>query len=210
MSHTLHRTGSKESLQQDFVVLTIGARGYNREGCVADHIKIAEIFLRHDPVNTGILGLDGTLTADRLEEAKKTITDSTVTHAVFRSKEDLIACLRDLKAADLGMSVVVSGLFDTVHACCREVGLEPHTVNTSLGVWGNTTEKMPSDSRITDITTMCGHGMIPFPLVENMAEKVRSGRLTPEQAAEAMAPQCHCHIFNMERAARILAELAAD
>lgn len=210
MSHTLHRSGSEESLKNDFPILTIGARGYNREGCAAEQVKIGEIFLRHNPVNAGILGVDGTLTQERLPEALETITDSAVTHAVFRSEEDLVACLKELKEADIGLSIVVSGLFDRVHACTRQAGLEPHTVNCSLGVWGNVEEKMPKDPRVADVTTMCGHGMIPFTLVEDIVQKIRAGKLTPEQAAQAIMPQCHCHIFNTERAARILAEIAAD
>lgn len=208
MSHTLHRSGTEESLKTDFPILTIGARGYNRDGCAEEQVRIGEIFLRHNAVNAGILGMEGQLTDDRLEEALRTVNDSAVTHAVFRSEEDLTACLKELKEADLGLSIVVSGLFDTVHSCCREAGLEPHTVNTSLGVWGNVEEKLPEDPRVADISTMCGHGMISFTLVEDMAEKVRTGKLSAKQAAEKMMPQCHCHVFNTERAARILQEIA--
>ena len=210
MSHTLHRMGSVESLKNDFPILTIGARGFNRDGCAPEQVKIGEIFLKHNPVNAGMLGLDGELTVDRLDEALETITDSAVTHAVFRSEEDVVACLKELKEADLGMSIVVSGLYDRVKECCHEAGLEPHTVNTSLGIWGNTEEKLPKDPRVVEVTTMCGHGMIPFTLVESMVAKVKAGKLTPEQAADKMKPQCHCHIFNTERAARIIAEMAKD
>ncbi|MBS1402819.1 MAG: hypothetical protein HPZ79_07530 [Oscillospiraceae bacterium] len=210
MSHSLHRSGSSESLRSDFPVLAIGARGFNRDGCADSLVKIGEIFLKHNPVNSGILGLDGAFTADRANEARQTITDGAVTHAVFSSEADLVACLKELQEADLGVSIIVSGLFDTVHECCHEAGLEPHTVNCSLGVWGNVEEKMPEDSRIADVTTMCGHGMIPFTLVESMVEKVKKGLLTPAQAAEKISPQCHCHIFNTERAARILEEIAQD
>ena len=186
MSHTLHRMGSEESLKNDFPMLTIGAKGFNREGCAPEQVKIGEIFLKHNPINAGRLGLDGELTPDRLDEALETITDSAVTHAVFRSEQDVIDCLKELKEADLGMSIVVSGLYDRVKECCHEVGLEPHTVNTSLGIWGNTEEKLPSDPRVVEVTTMCGHGMIPFTLVEAMVAKVKSGKMTPEQAADKM------------------------
>lgn len=210
MSHTLHRSGSEESLKNDFPILTIGARGFNRDGCAAEQVKIGEIFLKHHAVNAGMLGMVGMLTEDRLEEAARTINDSAVTHAVFSNEEDLVACLRELKEADLGQSIVVSGLFDTVHKCCHEAGVEPHTVNVSLGVWGNVEEKMPADSRVADVTTMCGHGMIPFTLVESMVKKIKAGKMTAEQAAEELMPRCHCHVFNTERAARILAEIAGD
>lgn len=210
MSHTLHRSGSPESLKGDFPILAIGAKGYNREGCARELVKIGEIFLKHNAINAGILGMDGALTPQRLGEAEDTVSDNGVTHGVFSNEEDLVACLRELKEADLGISIVVSGLFDTVHKCCREAGLEPHTVNTSLGVWGNVEEKLPADPRVADITTMCGHGMIPFTLVEDMVEKIKAGRLTAREAAEKMMPQCHCHIFNTERAARILEEIAGE
>lgn len=208
MSHTLHRSGSEESLKNDFPILAIGAKGYNRDGCAAELVKIGEIFLKHNAVNAGILGVEGSLTEQRLEEALKEASDNGVTHGVFRKEEDLVACLKELREADIGISIVVSGLFDTVHKCCREAGLEPHTVNTSLGVWGKVNEKMPADPRVADVTTMCGHGMIPFTLVEDMVRKIKSGRLSAEQAAEKIMPQCHCHIFNTERAARILGEIA--
>ena len=208
MSHTLHRSGSEESLKNDFPILAIGAKGYNRDGCAAELVKIGEIFLKHNAVNAGILGVEGSLTEQRLEEALKEASDNGVTHGVFRKEEDLVACLKELREADIGISIVVSGLFDTVHKCCREAGLEPHTVNTSLGVWGKVNEKMTADPRVADVTTMCGHGMIPFTLVEDMVRKIKSGRLSAEQAAEKIMPQCHCHIFNTERAARILGEIA--
>ena len=208
MSHTLHRSGSEESLKNDFPILAIGAKGYNRDGCAAELVKIGEIFLKHNAVNAGILGVEGSLTEQRLEEALKEASDNGVTHGVFRKEEDLVACLKELREADIGISIVVSGLFDTVHKCCREAGLEPHTVNTSLGVWGKVNEKMPADPMVADVTTMCGHGMIPFTLVEDMVRKIKSGRLSAEQAAEKIMPQCHCHIFNTERAARILGEIA--
>lgn len=210
MSHTLHRTGSEESLKNDFAILTMGAKGFNRDGCAPEQVRIGEIFLKHNVVNAGILGMDGTLTTDRLPEALATIKDTAVTHAVLSSEEDLIACLKELKEADIGLSIVVSGLFDTVHECCNKAGLTPHTVNTSLGIWGNTKEKLPADPRVVEVTTMCGHGMIPFTLVEDMVKKIKAGRLTPEQAAEKVMPQCHCHIFNTDRAARILGEMAKD
>lgn len=210
MSHTNHRSGPAESLKKDFPVLTMGARGYNRGGCLPKQLAIGEIFLKHNPVNSGCIGLEKQLTELVLKEAAEVLTDNTVTHAVFTSQEDLVACLKELKKADLGLSVVVSGLFEDVHECCREAGLEPHTINASLGVWGNVKEKMPEDSRIADVTTMCGHGMIPFSLVESMVEKIKAGKLSPEEAAKRIMPQCNCHIFNPERAARILAEIAKD
>ena len=74
MSHTLHRSGTEESLKNDFPILTIGARGFNRDGCAAEQVKIGEIFLKHNAVNAGMLGMVGMLTEDRLEEAARTVS----------------------------------------------------------------------------------------------------------------------------------------
>lgn len=210
MSHTLHRTGTEESLQNDFPMLALGAKDFNREGCAPKLVQILEIFTKLDTANAGIIGMSEKVTADNLEEAKKLITDNAVVHAVFKSEEEVVKALKMIRDADLGISVTVSGLFGKVHACCKEAGLTPNTVNTSLGVWGNTEEKLPKDSRITEVSSMCGHGMVPFPLVESVAQKIKAGKMTPEQAAAKLFKQCSCHIFNPERAARILAGFAEE
>lgn len=206
MSHTLHRSGSVESLKNDFPMLALGARGFNREGCAARIFELAGIVVKYSTANAGIIGFPDKLTPENLKDAQPLFTDTTVFHAVFTDEKELAACMKELHEADLGISVVVSGLFDSVHSCCQKAGLEPHTVNMSLGVWGNTEEKLPQDERISQVSSMCGHGMVPFSLVEDAAEKVRSCKLSPHDAALRLSSSCTCHIFNPERAERILRE----
>jgi len=210
MSHTLHRSGSVESLQHDFPMHAMGARGFNRDGCADKMYALAEVIVMNYPVaNTGIVGFEEKITRENLEsDAKPLFEDSTMIHAVFTDPEQLTACLKELKEKDFGLSVTVSGLFDVVHDCCRKAGLEPHTVNMSLGVWGAVEKKMPAEEKISEISSMCGHGMIPFPLVEAAVEKVKSGKLTPEEAANQLVPTCTCHIFNPQRAAELIRDAA--
>ena len=210
MSHTLHRSGSEESLRNDFPLLAMAAGGFNREGSGPRLLELATILTKYETANAGVIGFPDKVTADNIDQAKELITDTAVIHAVFTSEEELIACLKELKEADLGISVTVSGIFDSVHECCHKSGLEPHTVNTSLGVWGNTEEKMPKDERVSEISSMCGHGMVPFSLVEDVVEKIKAGRMTPEQGAAKLTPACTCHIFNPERAERILKGFLED
>ena len=89
--------------------------------------------------------------------------------------------------------------------CCHQAGLTPHTIVQSLGVMGRT-DLLPEDENVTKLATMCGHGMISFNLILDLAEKVRAGKLTPEAAAEKMAKPCICGVFNPKRAAEILRE----
>jgi len=124
---------------------------------------------------------------------------------VFTHQEDMPRFLQDLKEADLEISVVASGLFETIFQCCRKAGLAPHTVSYSAGVWGRI-EKLPSQE-ILEITTMCGHCLVSTNLVRKLIDDIRNGKESGESAAEELARQCVCGIFNPKRAAKILHSL---
>jgi hypothetical protein len=94
-------------------------------------------------------------------------------HAVYTDIDTVQKVLQDLKTFDLGISIVVSGIFDEVFEACKNAGMEPHTVNMSVGTWGKT-ELLP-DQLILELCTMCGHAMISSKLAELMIEKVKKG-----------------------------------
>ncbi|NIO07214.1 MAG: hypothetical protein GTO40_04150, partial [Deltaproteobacteria bacterium] len=77
--------------------------------------------------------------------------------SAFHGREKLKEALIRLKEADEGISIVVSGLIDRVREIVSEIGLNPHTINLSLGIHGRTDRLPPPDIR--QFTTMCGHGM---------------------------------------------------
>lgn len=110
--------------------------------------------------------------------------------------------MKALKEADLGLSVVVSGLFDMVGECCKKSGLQPHTVEYSLGVWGNTA--LLADEPVMEINTMCGHGMVSVGRIQDVVKKIQSGRMTCEEGGKELGKTCTCGIFNWKRAAEIL------
>ena len=205
MSHTLHRQGSVDELQHDFVVFAMPSSGLNSKGSEPKLRQVYRIFKKHDPVNIGDSKNGSRFSFGSDEEVEAHIIENELVHGVFSSREQVIAVLKDLKEADLGLSVTVSGLTHTVEECCCEAGLTPHTIVQSLGVMGNT-GLLPADERITKMATMCGHGMISFNLIMDLVEKVKSGKLTAEAAAKKMAKPCICGVFNPERAADILAE----
>lgn len=205
MSHTLHRSGDRQSLAGDWVVLAMTASGINRAGSAPRLRRFLELAFRHNPVNLGDIRTGSTFsqTRKRLLEA---ITDGTVLHAVFSSTRDVASFLTDLKAEDLGISIVVSGLLDTCRRIAARTGLKPHTVAVSLGIWGRT-ETLPGPS-LLEVTSMCGHGMIPVRLVEKLAEEVASGALGAREAAARLARPCVCGIFNPRRAAALVRVMA--
>ena len=203
MTHTLHRRGSAESLSEDYVVLMLRAIGVNDTDYVPKLQEFLRICLRHNPVNIGC-ETKGSMYEYTPEEIIADVHGDT--HAVFDNPQAVSRVLKDLKGADLGLSVVVSGIYKTVDECLEEAGLKHHTANFSLGIWGKT-EKLPGDE-ILEITTMCGHGMIATNLVKAIIEEVSAGRKTPDEAARALTPNCTCGIFNPARTARLLAKAA--
>ena len=114
--------------------------------------------------------------------------------------------VQEVKDADLGMSVIISGLFDSAKECCQKTGLTLHTIEHSLDIWGKRQKLAPGD--VLEITTMCGHGMVAANLVVSMAEDIKASRLSPEEAAKEFAKQCCCGIFNPVRAAELLGAMA--
>ena len=204
MTHSLHRRGTRESLSEDYVMLCLPAVGVNDEGHAPKLKKFLEIAVRYDPVNIGAIKL-GNMYSHSKEEV--IAASQAVTHAVFVKPEQVTSMLKDLKEADLGMSVVVSGIFENVDKCIEKAGLKHHTANFSLGIWGNT-KRLPSDD-ILEVATMCGHAMISANLIKSMVDEIKAGRKTPDEAARVLAPQCACGIFNPARAAKLIAAMAA-
>lgn len=204
MSHTLHRQGSEAELQKDFVVFAMPSSGLNSEGSKPKLDKVFEILLRHNPVNIGDSKGGSRFSLGSEEAVRDIIVENELVHGVFSSREQVIAVLKDLKEANLGLSVTVSGLVHETEACCAQAGLSPHTIVQSLGVMGRT-EQIP-DEKVMRIATMCGHGLVSLNLILDLAGKVKKGRMTAEEAGELLAKPCICGVFNPVRAAGIIRE----
>jgi hypothetical protein len=100
------------------------------------------------------------------------------------------------------MSVVVAGVLSEVVPACKGAGVIPHSINCSPGVWSKK-DKLPDDTTLS-ITTRCGHHMIPPKLVNHIMNRVKKGKMTPEDGAKELAEFCYCGIFNHIRYANII------
>ncbi len=207
MTHTLHRMGTPESLSGDYIFLMMPAFGINNADSAPKLRKFFEIALRHNPVNMGDAKRSNMHVLSIQELIDKIDPKGTVVHAVYDNEEAAARALKDLKEADLGLSLVVSGIFSNVKKMCQKNGIHRHGVNYSLGIWGKT-EKLPPEN-VLEITTMCGHGLVSANLVTSLAEEVKAGRKTAESAAKEMAKMCDCGVFNPVRAAKLVSALAA-
>ena len=202
MTHTLHRRGTRESLSEDYTIMMLQSVGINDEDHIPKIQEFLRIVLRYNPKNIGSVTMGGMI--DKPEEV--IANANKIGHAVFDNKEDLTAVLKELKKADLGISVTVGGIFENVDECLEKAGLKHHTGNFSLGIWGKT-EKLPSND-VLEVTTMCGHALIAPNLVKAMVKEIKAGTKTPEEAAKVLMPQCACGVFNPARAAKLLAAMA--
>lgn len=208
MTHTLHREGSKEHLSNDFVLNIVASTGLNVEGAGEKIRQFYRMLLSHNPVNFGVKRV-GQMYQDLPEKIINNIQGRTHSHnCVLVNKDDLIQFLIEIKEADFGLSIVVTGLYDEIKEYCEQAGVKPHTVNFSLGVWGKT-EKLPIP-KIREITTMCGHGMVSANLIKIMVDKVKSGSINAREAAIEIARPCYCGIVNVPRVASLLEEMIQE
>jgi len=218
MTHSLHRFGSREDLTGDYIVFAMPARGLNDADAVEKEKEFLRRALKHGPVNLGDArkggwyrpesGLGPSVhwrrdTEPQPEAVIDGVDERGIVAAVFDEYEGMEAFVRELKGADLGVSVNISALADQAAECCGKCGITRHSVEYSLGFLG-CTDKLP-EKEVLELSTMCGHGTISFGLAAKMLDRVRAGRRTPREAARTLARFCVCSIFNPARAEKILA-----
>lgn len=199
MTHSLHRCGRLQ--EKDFVWLLYHVKGVNDQNFVERLRKAIGIVEEVGSVNWGDVK-SGPIVSVPLAEIKEKVTEKSRIRGVFTSRDQVTKFLKKMKEADLGFCVIISGLLDQVFSACQEAGVKPHTMNYSLGVFGN--KKLLADEDTLAITTMCGHHMIPDDFVAETRERVKDGKLSPEKASLEFAELCPCGIFNQERARELL------
>jgi hypothetical protein len=215
MTHTLHRQGSIESLKNDYSVLALVARQFDlateeRKASAVERLQgITDTMAKYDPANLGSLYVpDGTYAHNAtLEEIRAGLKPNGFILCVYDDRAKLEGVLSELRERDYGISITVSGLIDEVFDACEKVGLAPHTISYSLGVWGK--RNLLPRMELLEITSMCGHAMTSANLVNKAIDDIKAGRRTPEAAAKEIARPCACGCFNTARAAQLLRQAAS-
>jgi hypothetical protein len=207
MTHSLHREGSVESLERDYCMLIYPARGWNTDGVTPKLQHLLELVFLEDPSNLLVKTLHkNKYSGVTKEEMSDSVRDNSRVFCVFNRRESLVNALKGIKAADEGISIIVTGLIDGVREICEEVGLDPHTINLSLGVHGQTDLLPPSDIR--QYTTMCGHGMVSPGLIRDAIRQVKTSKLSAWEMSIVLAKPCACGIYNPHRSEELLKEMA--
>ena len=206
MTHTLHRYGKLDTLNDDLVFLSMSAKGFaNEEGSGEKMKKTLEIARKHNPVNLGDMKTGNVLDMS-IDEIMKNVVDTSIVHAVFNNIEDAAAFAKEVKEADLGISLVISAPFDRAWKVADKAGCTGHTIEYSGGIWGKI-EKLPAPE-VLEFTTMCGHGMISRYLVEDVIKRVKAGTMSPREGSLEIGKQCCCGVYNPDRSEKLLKDLA--
>ena len=207
MTHTLHRVGDKETLSDDFVLLCMAAKGFNENGAAEKMREFLRIVSRHNPVNLGDMKV-GNIFKLSLEDIIERVSDTSIVHGVFTNLDSVVEVVKEFKAADTGLSLVLSSSFLAARECSKKAGVNIHSVEFSLGIWGKI-EKLP-DQGILEIITMCGHAMIAPNLVRHLVEKVRAGSMAPDEGSKILGSMCECGVFNTARAENLVQVMATN
>src|SRR5207237_3941424 len=190
MTNTLHRYG--DNFNDDYIVFAIPARGINDSGAVEKQRRFLEIARKHHPVNMGDAShgaifrpskdLKPTVhwnreTTPEFDSVVNGVSCPSTVAAVFTNPDSVVAFIKELKEADLGLSINISATLDKAQECARRAGLVRHSVEYSLGFFGQT-DRM-ADRQTLELATMCGHGMLSSTFVRKLIEWVKQGRRSP-------------------------------
>ena len=207
MTHSLHREGSLDSLERDYVLFVYPARGFNYRGCAPKVRRLVELVYQAGPVNLIATSLRRNMYSGVApEEVLDSIREGTRVYSVFNSREKFREALIRLKEADEGISIVVSGITDSVRKLAAEIGINPHMINLSLGIHGRTDRLPPPDIR--EFTTMCGHGVVSPHLVRDIIRRVKTGKVSEWEGSVILAEPCGCGIYNAYRSVELIREKA--
>ena len=226
MTNTLHRYSehyafepitNPKPVQDDYIVFAMSSRGINDDHLVEKYRAFLRLALKHKPVNMGDATKGGMIqprqdmnpTAhwrrdQRLdpEQVIAGIDGHTTVAAVFDNYQAMRDFVDELRVADLGISTNISAPIDDAQRCCREAGINRHSVEYSIGFRGRLEKFL--DVITLELSTMCGHGMVSAHFAKKMLEWVKEDRRTPEETAHYMARFCICDVFNIRRAEGII------
>jgi hypothetical protein len=200
MTHTLNRTGlSNERRGQEIVILCMVHYKY-KENSVEAMSELIRTILKYNPEN--FIGLPLGLSKENILAL---LPKGGIATGVFTDQEVAGKLIREIKSKNLGISVVLSGLFADIREICENAGLAEHTTHYSAGIFGKTS--LLPDYLTLDITTQCGHGLISCHYIKDVVRRIKRGRLTAREGAELLSKPCVCGIVNRKRTEEILLKM---
>ncbi|MFS8087306.1 MAG: hypothetical protein ACMG6H_16860, partial [Acidobacteriota bacterium] len=142
MTNTLHRYGSAESFQDDYIIFAIPCKGKNDEGAIEKLKTFLRICAKYVPANMGNSNVSIYTPAGESGRAAEWARDANPDYqrvinaidkvatasAVFDSREHAEACLAEVKQADLGLSINMSTSVQGAKQAAEHCGIHRHSV----------------------------------------------------------------------------------
>lgn len=222
MTNTLHRYGNAESFRDDYIIFAIPSKGKNDEDCIPKLKEFLRICARYNPSNMGN-GNRGSIAPEKnlgpvahwkrsaapdWEKVIEGVTKPGTVSAVFASAQQAHECLKEVVAADFGLSVNMSTSVENAKRAAEDCGIRRHSVEYALA-FHDPHDHLPN-SQVLGLSTMCGHGMVSFNMARKMLDMVREGRRTTEQAVATLTRLCPCGVYNPDRAKRLIEEACRE
>lgn len=201
MTHTLNRRGLKnERPGEEICVLGMIHHKNKNEKNSAALRELVKTIIRYEPNN--IIGRPLGISPEQVIEMSAA---AGVVTAVFTDKDAVCKLVQEIKAKDLGISVVLSGLFSDIHDICEYAGLTEHTSNYPVGIFGKAA--LLPDYITLEIATQCGHGLVSRHYIKDVVRRISKGTLTSQEGAELLSKPCVCGIVNKKRTEEILLKM---
>src|SRR5688500_6303769 len=222
MTNTLHRYGNSESFRDDYIIFAIPSKGKNDEDCIPKLKEFLRICAKYNPCNMSN-GNRGSIAPEKSlgptahwkrdskpdwEKVIEGVNKPGTVSAVFASAEQAHACLKEVVAADFGLSVNMSTSVENARHAAATCGIKRHSVEYALS-FHDPHDHLPN-SQILGLSTMCGHGMVSFNMARKMLDMVREGRRSSEQAVATLTRLCPCGVYNPERAKRLIEDACKE
>jgi len=182
MTHTLHRRPEHKVEGEDFTILCMAAQGYNDHGAGEKLEEIYKLVASTSPDNLADDNLGGRFTGHTDAEILDHMGDKAYIGAAYKDRTRLKAALEKIKAADLGISVVVTGKHEAVFQIWKVIrrASTRNSARNATIVFGSTSVplmplfKMSSSGRERSEISLA----TPFPCLKKPAcrEGVRKNR----------------------------------
>ncbi|MEM3787045.1 MAG: hypothetical protein QXZ59_06645 [Nitrososphaeria archaeon] len=222
MTHSLHRVLelTENDFKNDIVVMMMAAKNLNKNNSSQKKVEFLKSAMKFNPVNYGEgvkLHLPPTLNGKDekfFTELLASINDDSTPVAVYDDPSKVAHLLKELKEKDLGLSVIVSGNVSLIEKLLKtpDISIKSYAIEhrvfkkgDQVGIYGNY-YLLPSLEEV-EIASMCGHGMIPYSLIQRVLFDLKLGRINVDEASRILERPCSCGIFNREKAKEILRKM---
>ncbi len=128
MTHTLHRKGTRESLNRDYIFLCMAAKGINEDGADDKMREFLRIVIKHNAVNIGDMRT-GNIFCCNPEEIINKVTSTSIVHGVFTDPKTVVKVMNSLRVSKYPVHDAGTGNIAYYFLGYSKIYYHPHITN---------------------------------------------------------------------------------